>query len=379
MAAYTVADTVLSEIQDDIQTAQGNINAPDGYIKLRTQNTGSDSAAHPNPSCSFSLTGQTEGNTIEFISGLDTDSNFVVQIDSLGFNGYLIKNHDYLTAKETVKDMNSGYLSVRYYTKDPEANKKSVYADLNADIAAGKDETGEECSLTKDLNITQNTALARDAEQRLNIKHYQGFTIDLNFKIDPNAAFLVDHVIATVDVKYNGTVIYTKSKYIFLQNSDSNTHIKYFCDDSGKPYATMYSDYGKDDLYSNDIVEGDLIFSGTGEWGTFSTGSKGQKMGSLAVGTVIKMDGQYLVVMWTINNYWKSSSSDYDYLINHGEYLKTFPLPDKYSVYKDGTYYYVGQVVQINKAYYLCLSLITKSVPSSDSNSWLLLTPYQAS
>ena len=110
-ASFTVADGVLSEIQDDLRTMQGTTDNTDGYIKLRYTDESGKRATR-------SLNGNAEisGDGIEFVASSDDESAYAEQIDSLGFTGYLIKNH--IVTNPNACALPVHYLTVRYYAKD---------------------------------------------------------------------------------------------------------------------------------------------------------------------------------------------------------------------------------------------------------------------
>ncbi len=226
-ASFTVADGVLSEIQDDLRTMQGTTDNTDGYIKLRYTDESGKRATR-------SLNGNAEisGDGIEFVASSDDESAYAEQIDSLGFTGYLIKNH--IVTNPNACALPVHYLTVRYYAKDSkETDTASSFYGKYVDVVASgsaieKDKTavqGE--TLVSALNNGGIEAIvARDAEQRLDKNFYQGFNVSVRFSVDPvtktdssgKTVYYIPYVKAEVTVKYGTSDRYTKTKYIAMQN-----------------------------------------------------------------------------------------------------------------------------------------------------------------
>ncbi|MCR4904061.1 MAG: Cna B-type domain-containing protein, partial [Butyrivibrio sp.] len=288
MTAYTVADTVLSAIKDDIHTmrpqraqnSDGTIEALDGYVKLRT---GSDQS-----SVGKTVTGTTidadedgtadyYGDTLEFLrastysitddDASDTDVSFAQTISTSGFAGTLYKNTDVISVDY---DGNTGaisrapgYLTLRYYSKY--SGTDTTYEGLYADLYMNDDVLSTDVSVSRGLS------------EKLGVDYYHRLYVDLHFFIPQSAletdtlsvnetASFVRFVGATVDVyrEYDTSsdtysdLMYSKTEYIDIQND------VWFAD-----YDTLYSDLSdsslpdkpeKKDLTSTTTISGEVVF-----------------------------------------------------------------------------------------------------------------------
>lgn len=228
MSIYSVADTVLSEIREDVRTMQpsvypaggGSGAAASGYIKLRN-----DGVTAPwNPSV-----GEITGETIEFVKSKMQDGVILEQIDAKGCadNAVMVELREDETTHENkvfaIKEgmgtiMPAGRIIARYYLKAPEQTDslRNYFMDIkHPDSVVAKDSTY--------TGIPDNTQVVWDAEDRLPAKLYQGLTVKTSFTIKPEGA---DLVVPSVEVKVSlydpkdpDTPVYEKKGTIPLQNT----------------------------------------------------------------------------------------------------------------------------------------------------------------
>lgn len=195
MAAYTVADGVLSEIQSDVRTILPESEG--GYIKIRDKGKTKPYSG-----------GTISGNNIEFACSNDGNGGYAEKISTDGYTGELIQNKKIINSE--VKNVRSGYLNKIFYgTISGETETISMlYAD----------EYIQESILVDLLQKEIGTKIAADALQPLMDDFYQSFTVSLNFELTPDENQLISYIKVTVNVYKNGDVKYSKSKYIDLQN-----------------------------------------------------------------------------------------------------------------------------------------------------------------
>ncbi|MCR5586071.1 MAG: type II secretion system GspH family protein [Lachnospiraceae bacterium] len=236
ISAFSLGDSVLSFVKEDIRTMQGsdNLIAANGYIKLRDAD-------------GKQITGEagTEitGETLEFVMSSATETDCVEQIDAKGFvtgeknsdgtdkKGVLIKNHAIIN--DAIEDMDSGYLTFRYYRKDnyeEGVNYKNCYMDYVL--------TGTE--LANSGILETGTRVARDAEERIAESQYQRYKIEMEFSMTPEdydeTSDATDMIVRYVNIKVNiidadGNFVHSKETSVALQNK-----VLY------KNENTMYSD-----------------------------------------------------------------------------------------------------------------------------------------
>ncbi len=255
MAAYTVADTVISSIKDDIHTMRpqrlastdDTYESLDGYVKIRDGSTSTSVGSTVTTLSDGNSDGSNEyyGDTIEFLraasynitndEAADTDISFVETINSSGFSGTLYKKTDVISVDSSGNNgavsRDSGYLTLRYYSR----NSESTYKNLGADL------------LLTDSGLGSDS-ISRGLTEKLGSDYYNGLYVDLHFFIPEsaletdtlsvgNAANFVRFVGVTVDVyrEYDGTTfsdqLYSKTEYIDIQND------VWFAN-----YKTLYSD-----------------------------------------------------------------------------------------------------------------------------------------
>lgn len=244
-AAYTVADTVLSEIRNDIQTMQPTNSTDDkydGYVLVRKNKK--DAEGNDIREIVSEEDGSYTGDCLEFVSARgakivnikeedsDTpkfaDSNYIEQIDTAGFQGkiYNENKNDVKSGVETDQNI----LTVRYYARSNE----------DATEGLGIDQPG-----VGDSSFQR----ARGVEERLGKRYYNNQFVRLQFEVTPkkvdskdstadkSADGRVSYVRVTVNVYRNASdlaadkKLYSKEDYITLENT-----VKY------ETAKTMYSD-----------------------------------------------------------------------------------------------------------------------------------------
>ncbi|MCR4717937.1 MAG: prepilin-type N-terminal cleavage/methylation domain-containing protein [Lachnospiraceae bacterium] len=226
MTSYSVADLVLDEIKDDIQTMQASpseingINYGAGYVKLRTE-SGTTIPVIDDRTI--------KGDTIEFVSSNIKDAVYAEQIDTKGYTGYMIRNQAVTQSDSSIDPLEADKLTVRYYSKDLKEETISKYYDLYVDSACA------DAEITKNVTGLKGGAnVVRDCEEKISKDMYDSFTIDLEFSISPvkvGSQYVVKSVVASVSVIEDGDVKYTKEREIPVQN------LVYY---NSKP--TMYSE-----------------------------------------------------------------------------------------------------------------------------------------
>lgn len=219
MAAYSVADLVLSEVKDEIRTMQAS-EKYSGYVKLRTKDgTGKLVSASESG-------GTYTGTTIEYVASNINDGRTAVQIDTEGCTDVLISDEDVTT--DYWEDLKSGYLTMRYYSQYPEKNLagyKNLYMD---EIVAG---TSAVASGSYD-SLPIGTKVVWHAQEKLPVPKetenykgsvYQGFTVDLEFSVAPvtdsEGNDVVEYVDVTVNVNDVSERVYSKTRRVGLQNT----------------------------------------------------------------------------------------------------------------------------------------------------------------
>ena len=221
MAAYSVADMVLSEVKDEIRTMQAS--KKNGYVKVRSKDGEGKLVAASKSDDSYT------GCTLEYITSDINDNANAVQIDTRGCSDVLInedgKNDDYW------EDLEPGYLTMRYYSRYPEKDipgYKNLFMDVMVDgttaVKSGKYDT---------LAIGQRVVW--HAQEKLSKPVYQGFTVSLEFAVTPEENDEGKPVVKYVDVTANvndvNGLVYKKARRVSLQNVVFYTGKK-----------TMYSD-----------------------------------------------------------------------------------------------------------------------------------------
>lgn len=221
MSAYTVADGVMSEIKEEIRTMQGSEDGLNGYVKLRNTidaNTGA---------------------TLEYITSNINDNENAVQIDANGCKDLLINGKDNTLREVTYNgnpsksaNLESGYLTMRYYGKPPEID--STYKKLFEDKIVAGTTAGSAADLVSHIG----EKVVWHAQEKLPVEFYQEHKIGLEFKIfprDEGGVNYVDYIDVIVYVKDADGVetVYQKERRIALLNK-----VKY----KPKDEATMYSD-----------------------------------------------------------------------------------------------------------------------------------------
>jgi prepilin-type N-terminal cleavage/methylation domain-containing protein len=231
MSAYTVADAVLSEIRNDIQTARGGDTSADGtgYIKLRADD-GTVVEADETGSC------------LEFAKTNSDGTAYAEQIDASGFQGgYLLKANGSAedSALESTQNSDgteklpSGYLTDRYYflyADEENIDYSKLYFDY---IDENPEKNTASGNLTNQGKQTQylGKKVARHVEQKLPVSFYQDFTIELQFSLSTETS-RVNYITVNVTVKNPDlSSEYSKTEYIALENS-----VLY------KTTSTLYSD-----------------------------------------------------------------------------------------------------------------------------------------
>ncbi len=229
MSMYTVADTVMGELRDEIATMQGSElkgGAGKGYIKLRDESGAAITAVDAN--------GKYTGTTIEFLQSNTMDGPIMMQIDTLGAEAPIIDSETIVKTK--AENINPKRLTMRYYLQFSENNLayKGLYLDkLCNDTKA--------LSTYNTLNpgiMTAGTRVIWDGEERLPETMYQGYDVKISYSVDPKSVtvngenkLLVTTVEVTVQILEEGTVKYEKVRTIGLENP------VYY-----KTEATTYSD-----------------------------------------------------------------------------------------------------------------------------------------
>ncbi|MCR5339306.1 MAG: type II secretion system GspH family protein [Lachnospiraceae bacterium] len=228
MSIYSVADTVLSEIREDIRTMQPSVYPADGgsstpaagYIKLR------------NGGASLQTTTNNEisGETIEFIKSNMQDGVVLEQIDAMGCGEKAVMvdlREDETTGENklfVVKDqlnqiMPEGRITVRYYLKAPE--QTDALKNYFMDIKHAKSVVTAEDNYA---NLSNNPQyVVWDVEDRLPAKLYQGLTVKTTFTVKPAGD---DLVVSSVGVRVSlfdpedpTKLVYEKEGTIPLQNT----------------------------------------------------------------------------------------------------------------------------------------------------------------
>ncbi len=236
MSSYSVADIVMSELRNEIRTMQGSVQGDkdaNGYVKLRGADGKAVTAAGAD--------GVYTGVGLEFvISSLSNDAT-AVQIDTAGCDNVAMIDDEGVvrtiqsgaTPSETeAPSLEADYLTMRYY--------RHFGKDRTVDLLKEKfmDQVVDQ-TLTYHLPGFNGVASGRKvvwhAEERLPVKMYQGYTIELQFSVKPRSDGsghqVADYVDAAVYVKDGGSVVCQKERRIDLQNT------VYF-----KTDKTMYSE-----------------------------------------------------------------------------------------------------------------------------------------
>ena len=224
MGMFSVADTVFSEIKNDIRTMQPSVypeggnsgSGAGGFIKLRG---GSGE----------SLSGSNEttvtGETIEFVKANRQDGLILEQIDAKGCEtgAALIEmqGDEIGVLKENVNlTIPAGGLTARYYLRAPEQNAslRNYFMDRKR----------SESNVPKKVSysgIRNGTQLVWDAEDRLPTKLYQGLTVKTTFSVTPKETTGVGLVVSSVNIKVSlyeqddpTTPVYEKEGAVPLQN-----------------------------------------------------------------------------------------------------------------------------------------------------------------
>ncbi|MCI1726769.1 MAG: type II secretion system GspH family protein [Lachnospiraceae bacterium] len=230
MSAYTVADAVLSEIRNDIQTMRSGItSSTDGYIKIRDEN----GKALTSTEASDSSGSSKKGVCLEFTGTNSDGTSYAEQIDTAGFEKGFFLTEDDSQLKEPVKKSDGsskipkGYLTNRYYSLYPD-EKSLSYASLYFDFIS---ESKDKNTASADFSKYAGNYVSQSANQKLPEEFYQGFTISLRFILS-NATDPVQYVEVTAEVLNNdGSIEYSKTSCISLQNTVSY-----------KESSTLYSD-----------------------------------------------------------------------------------------------------------------------------------------
>jgi type II secretory pathway pseudopilin PulG len=359
MSAYTVADMVLSEIQNDIQTMEKESDSgySEGYVKLRNYDEASQRyKTVPIGNGTVPITGK----EIEFVESNENGTMRCVQIDTRRFDNTL----------QVLSD--SGYLTVRYYTMNSKTNYYS-----------STDDGGNE-------------------EERLGINSYNGFVISLDFTLNTTDSE-VNYIAATVTV-YNkplgsNNVAYSKTKYMQLQNKVIYNSYRSTDDDNingesptptptptgtptPAPTATP-SPTGTVTPIPTPIptpTPDPTVWSGQGNIknvGTIYTANKG---------TIVNVTSNN--AQWK-NGYYAITGTDVQYALVNGE--KYFENKNLNSIntmikltgnvynyadkIKEGGHFVVGDIAYYNSEYYIARYWIT-DVPDETNYGWVKLINY---
>ncbi|MCR4936877.1 MAG: YjcQ family protein [Lachnospiraceae bacterium] len=171
MTAFTVADTVLAEVKNDIRTMQpsSSVAGHSGYIKIRDKD-GTGIAAADGIEIS--------GEGIEFLPSNASDGAFMVQLDTRGLpEGTVIVKSGKITNEEPAA-LPAGCLTYRYYSKyAPET--QPAYQNAYADVIDIASDFGM-------LFSTRNgTLVERGAEEHFSKEFYNGYEVRLEFTVKP--------------------------------------------------------------------------------------------------------------------------------------------------------------------------------------------------
>lgn len=289
--AYTVADTVASNIANEIRTMQPKTNAGtdqeivyNGYLCIRRNQVSGNQYTGTRQLQKCSAAGTTiSGDCLEFVSargkedsadnlagasgnqGENTGSgsgsgNYVAQIDAAGFAteekpGAFVK-----VGKVTGQNvwLPQNYLTVRYYFEE-DPTKRSSYGTPGSAVQTIYDDKS-------DHPLSDGTPVARDAEERLGTGFYGRNRILVTFSVEPKASgessteYHCDSVAVTVYVFRNASDLednwgklttggyvdpdkveqsrlwtYSKTETVTFQNNipsgDGNYYIPYYGDE----------------------------------------------------------------------------------------------------------------------------------------------------
>ena len=141
----------------------------------------------------------------------------MVQLDTEGCTCAIINKESIV--KESVDNIKSGYLTLRYYNKYRET-KLNAYKNLymyQVMMGSSAEESGNYSSL-------MGSKVVWHAEEKLPDKLYQDYTITLNFTVRPEAVYgeadkVVRYVDVTVTVNDAEGPVYQKERRVELQNN----------------------------------------------------------------------------------------------------------------------------------------------------------------
>lgn len=246
MAAYTVADGVLSEIQNDVQTMLGKDQK--GYMKIRQ----ADGTKIPNSGTTSTISGP----CLELVTSNNGNSCFAEQISTNSFTGELIDGQNYKLITSKAINVNGNYLTKVYY--GAVKNETATISDLFANKSIS------DSILSKSsYSFGTDQTLASDAIQPLSDEFYQGYTVTLNFEIKPRAQ-RVNYIKATVNVNKTDKLMYSKTKYLYIENNVNYTNLN-----------TLYSE-GANSGSVPTSYENDVVFKYNGKTLAFNFNSEDQ-------------------------------------------------------------------------------------------------------
>ncbi len=224
MSMFSVADTVFSEIKNDIRTMQPSVyptggsggSGAGGFIKLR----GSSGESLPGAN-GTTVTGE----TIEFVKANRQDGLVLEQIDAKGCKDGAalieLKEDKINVLKKNVNEtIPAGGLTARYFLRAPERTNglKNYFMDqkrTDSDVPNNNTYT----------EVANNAQLVWDAEDRLPTELYQGLTVKTTFSVKPVETSGVGLVVSSVDIKVSlykqddlTTPVYEKEGAVPLQN-----------------------------------------------------------------------------------------------------------------------------------------------------------------
>lgn len=216
MSMYTVADTVMGELKDEIATMQGSElkgGAGKGYIKLRDESGNAITTVDAN--------GKYTGTTIEFLQPNTMDGPIMMQIDTKGTQAPIIDSETII--KTQAENINADRLTMRYYLQFSENNLD--YKGLYLDKLCNNTKALATYNALNPSLMTAGTNVIWDAEERLPETLYQGYKVEISYSVDPTSVvvngenkLLVKTVDVTVRIFEEDTLKYEKIRTIGLEN-----------------------------------------------------------------------------------------------------------------------------------------------------------------
>jgi len=216
MSMYTVADSVMGELKDEICTMQGSElkgGAGKGYLKLRdadgiTVTTADDSGTYT-------------GSCIEFLQSNLKDGAVMMQIDAGGSTAPIIDAESIITT--SAEGIEDGHLTMLFYLQYSENNQ--TYKGLYLDRLCKNTKALADYQAIDQVTMSSGTDVIWDAEERLPDTLYQGYDVKISYSVTPVEAtingetgLLVTSVKVTVSVLEDEKVRYEKSRTIRLEN-----------------------------------------------------------------------------------------------------------------------------------------------------------------